>query len=132
MKFLQEIKSFLIKAQHCFNDLSFKVGYENLDKTFIIEVSPSSEYDCNEKFANMMLDFSDDFEMSHPQYTIIFKREDEILFKVKDVVLEIKNTTKELEYPQLQLENNLFKFCFESIQNNEWMEDSKNKYALAA
>lgn len=130
MKFLQEIKSFLIKAQNRFNDLSFKVGYENLDKTFIIEVSPSSEYDSNEEFANMMLNFSEDFETSHPQYMVIFKREDEILFKVNDAVLEIKNTAKEVEYPRPQYEDR--KFEFRSMFDNNWMKSSKDNYVLAA
>lgn len=132
MELLQEIESFLTQALKRFNQLHFKVGYGAFDTTFVIEVSPSSEYSCNEELAGMMLDFSEDFETKHPECTIIFKREDDILCKIKDVILERKSTIQELEYPQLQLENNLFKFCIESIQNNEWMEDSKNKYALAA
>lgn len=131
MELLQEIESFLTQALKRFNQLHFKVGYGASDTTFVIEVSPSSEYSCNEELAGMMLDFSEDFETKHPECTIIFKREDDILCKIKNVILEKKSFIQEPEYPSPEYEDKKFEFNFKSI-HNEWIRNLENKYVLAA
>lgn len=87
---LEEIRLFLTNILSKSKNLHFKVGYGAFDTTFVIEVSPSSEYSCNEELVGMMMDFSEDFETKHPECTIIFKRENEIICKIKDPILEIR------------------------------------------
>lgn len=119
---LNEINAFLYKAHQNFNTLKFKVGYGSSKSTYIVEVLPLKEYKENEEYAQMEVDFCEDFEERHPDYEIIFVSENS-LCKVAEAILQIG-------YNPLGYIPNKTKF---KSSLEKWLKNNpKNNYALAS
>lgn len=122
---INEIKEFLIEVNRRFPDLKFKCGHGSSEHTYIVEVYPLSEFNNNEIYAKMELDFSYSFEDKYKECDIIFVSEEDIC-KVEYVLFEIGYGSP-IEYKK---NNTIFDFDFDS-----WLIEQKAceiNYALAA
>lgn len=122
---IDRIKAFLIEMNSKFNNLKFRCGYGSSNHTFIIEVTPLSEFNNNEDYAKEELRFTTQFDIDYADYDIIFVSEEDIC-KVQDAILEI-GYDSQIEYKK---NNTIFDFDFDS-----WVIEQKVceiNYALAA
>lgn len=85
---IERIKAFLIEMNSRFSTLKFRCGYGSSNHTFIIEVTPLSEFDTNEEYVKEEFNFATHFDLDYLDYDIIFVSEDGA-YKVENVLFEI-------------------------------------------
>lgn len=122
---IERIKAFLIEMNSKFDALKFKCGYGSSNHTFIIEVTPLSEFNTNEEYAKEEFNFATQFDIDYLDYDIIFVSEDGVC-KVEKVLFEIGYDSP-IEF---KINNTIFDFDYD-----EWVGEQKAceiNYALAA
>lgn len=119
---LKEIRGFLVYANGMFPNLKFRCGYGATNHTYIVEVKPLSEFDHNEEYARMELQFTDSFENWYKDMDLIFVSDND-LCRIEEVLFMIGYD----DDPQFVPNKLNFDFDFDL-----WMTENNDNYTLAA
>jgi len=123
---LEMISSFLHTVRSSFKDIKFRCQYNDLSKTYYIEVKPLEQFEQNELYAKMEYDFCNSFEERFADYDVLFVS-DGSLCKVTNPILTV-GYNELAEIPRI---HNMFHFDL-GLLNTGVCGGNTNDYALAA
>lgn len=123
---LEMISSFLHTVRSSFKVIKFRCQYNDLSKTYYIEVKPLDQFEQNEAYAKMEYDFCNSFEEKFADYDVLFVS-DGSLCKVTNPILTV-GYNELSDIPSIRCN---FQFDL-GLLNMGVCEDITNEYALAA